>query len=202
MDSVQDSPKPPESVTPWYLFTLLGWLGRTLSCLGLVCAIVTITHFNIISGAGLIEAISGYITVLFLLWLAVLDAKTYTLPNKLLLIWLGCRMLLILLATLNSASFHIIIDSMLGAVGIFLIFIFIYYVSKRTLGGGDVKLSFVLGLSLTLSLIFTAVFYALLVASIFALIAIISKKMTKKDPLPLCPFLFLGTLISYVLHVW
>jgi len=178
-----------------------GIIGRILACLGFICAIVIITYFNIASGISLIEGISEYITVMFLLWLAIIDAKTFTLPNKLLIVWLGCRTLLLLMITLHYGSFHVIINSLLGAGSVFAVFLIFYYISKRTLGGGDVKLSFVLGFALTLSLVFTAVFYALLFCGIFALVAVITKKMKKKDHLPLGPFLFIGTLTAYILDV-
>jgi len=98
-------------------------------------------------------------------------------------------------------SIGIITDSLIGAFSMLIVFLIIYYISRRTLGGGDVKLSFVLGFALTITMVFTAVFYALLFCGIFAIVAIALKKLNRKSPLPLGPFLFLGTVVVYFLYV-
>jgi leader peptidase (prepilin peptidase)/N-methyltransferase len=197
-----DTDTPVLKVAPWHIFMQMKVWGRVLTGVGLVIAVVSITYFNVVSNSNPFEALSAYTTVLFLLWLAAIDAKTFRLPNEILATWLTLRALFILGISLYNGNLYTLIESLLGAVSMLIIFLIIYFISKRSLGGGDVKLSFVLGLALTQALVFTAVFYGLLFCGIFALIAVLTKKLKRKDNLPLGPCIFIGTIIAYVLHVW
>ena len=145
------------------------------------------------------EFITCFVTVFFMLWLAVTDFTGSVLPNKILLIWLACRVLLVTLSGVIDRSLAVPAYSIAGALIIGVLFLIMYYISRRTLGGGDVKLSFVLGFSLTLTNVFNAVFYGLIVCALFAVAGLITKKLKRKDLLPLGPFLFIGTLIAYLL---
>ena len=146
------------------------------------------------------EFISCFVTVFFMLWLAATDFTSFTLPNDILLRWLVCRLFLMTASGILEWSLEIPVYSALGAIVIGLLFLLMYYVSKRTLGGGDIKLSFVLGLSLTLTNVFNAVFYGLVICTLFAGVCLLLKKLNRKDFLPLGPFLFAGTLIAYFLR--
>jgi len=145
------------------------------------------------------ECISGFFTAFFMLWLAVTDFDGFVLPNRILLIWLFCRVTLVILSGAIEWSLIVPIYSLAGAFIISALFLLMYYISKRTLGGGDVKLSFVLGLSLTIADIFNAVFYGLVICALFSAVGLITKKLDRKALMPLGPFLFIGTLIAYML---
>ena len=145
------------------------------------------------------EFISCFVTVFFMMWLATTDFMGFVLPNNILLMWLVCRLFLMLASGILEWDITIPAYSAAGAVVIGLLFLLMYYVSKRTLGGGDIKLSFVLGLSLTLTNVFNAVFYGLIICTLFAGVCLLLKKLKRKDFLPLGPFLFAGTLIAYFL---
>jgi prepilin signal peptidase PulO-like enzyme (type II secretory pathway) len=145
------------------------------------------------------EFISCFFTVFFMLWLAVTDVTGFVLPNKIILLWLACRVFFITLSGVIDRSLVVPAHSLAGALIVGALFLIMYYASKRTLGGGDVKLSFVLGLSLTLTNVFNAVFYGLIACALFAAAGIAVKKLKGKDLLPLGPFLFIGTLIAYLL---
>ena len=186
---------------PWKIFNELGLKGRVLVIASLIFAITVVTIFNLTRDITIFEAVSNYLTVLFLLWLGAIDAKSFLLPNKILLAWFGCRMVLMLAAFLQTGNFGILVDSVAGAVVIGLFFLITYYLSKRTLGGGDVKLSFVLGLSITISMIFPAVFIGLVFCAAFSLVGLATKKLTRKDIIPLGPFLFIGTVMAYFLEL-
>ena len=145
------------------------------------------------------EFISCFITVFFMTWLATTDFIEFKLPNNILLAWLVCRLFLMFLSGILDWSMLVIMQSAAGSIVIGLLFLLMYYVSKRTLGGGDIKLSFVLGLSLTLANIFNAVFFGLVICTLFAGVCLMIKKLKRKDFLPLGPFLFIGTLVAYLL---
>jgi len=145
------------------------------------------------------EFISCFVTVFFMMWLATTDFTAFVLSNNIILAWLVCRLFLMMASGILEWDLTIPAYSVAGAAVIGLLFLLMYYVSKRTLGGGDIKLSFVLGLSLTLTNIFNAVFYGLVICTLFAGVCLLLKKLKRKDFLPLGPFLFAGTLVAYFL---
>jgi prepilin signal peptidase PulO-like enzyme (type II secretory pathway) len=188
-------------IIPWRVWLAMGTVGRTLVIVALLFALTAVSFSVIIRDVPALEAVSAYITVVFMLWLAMIDTKHFVLPNKILLAWLLCRTVFVVLGFLIVSSVDIMVDSVIGAVVIGLFFLVTHYLSKRSLGGGDVKLSFVLGFSLTITMIFTAVFYGLILCAIFALTGLAAKKLTRKTMIPLGPFLFAGTITAYILQI-
>lgn len=95
-----------------------------------------------------------------------------------------------------------IINHLFSATGVFLFFLIISYVfymltKKQSMGGGDIKLSFLLGLFLGFPGILVALYLAFLTGGIIAIILIIwKKKAFSKDTLPFGPFLITGAVIS------
>ena len=95
-----------------------------------------------------------------------------------------------------------IANHLLSGVGAFLFFIVISYgfyilTKKQSMGGGDIKLSFLLGLFLGFPGILVALYLAFLTGGIIAIILIIwRKKAFSKDTLPFGPFLITGAIIS------
>ena len=71
--------------------------------------------------------------------------------------------------------------------------------SKGQLGAGDVKLVFVMGLYLPGERIIGAVFYGTLICCVYSVLLLIRKKITRKDGVPMTPFLYLGTIITYII---
>jgi len=185
-------------ISPLTIYASLSLYERIVVTFALIVSIIIITLFAVTQSPYISEVISGYVTVIFLLWLAVIDYKSFTLPNIILLAWLGCRIVLIFAGIAITGSFDILISSMGGAAAMGILFLLVYYASKRSLGGGDVKLSFVLGLAITIYMAFTAVLLSLILCAIFSSVALILKKLSRKDPVPLGPFLFIGTVVTYL----
>ena len=130
--------------------------------------------------------------------LAVYDLKYMILPDKIIfrlyaIAGLGLTAQFILDRPISD------IKQVLGAVlvagGFFAV---IYYVSKgRWIGGGDVKLGFLLGLLLpSATLAVLMMFLASLVATFVSLPLIASKKMKRSAKVPFGPFLIAGTVIA------
>lgn len=180
------------------LFIELSTKIKIILLCALLVSIFIITYEHLQNGNNVLQLLSIYGTLLFMLTLAVIDAKLYIIPNSILIMWLVFRLIFIALEVLVTFTIYPVISSFLGAFIVFMLFLAVYYITKRSLGGGDVKLSFVLGLSLTTYFVFTAVFYALLLSAVFSIIALATKKLTRKDALPLGPFLFLGTVAAYL----
>ncbi|MBQ1281695.1 MAG: hypothetical protein IIY16_05580, partial [Oscillospiraceae bacterium] len=75
------------------------------------------------------------------------------------------------------------------------VFFLCYLISGRQLGGGDVKLSLVMGLYLTGARVMGAVTYGVVLCCIYTVINLLLKRISMKDGIPLVPFLYLGTLL-------
>jgi leader peptidase (prepilin peptidase)/N-methyltransferase len=101
---------------------------------------------------------------------------------------------------LNSS---LLIPNLVSGLGAFIFFIVISYgffvlTKRQSMGGGDIKLSFLLGLFLGFPGILVSLYLAFLTGAIISIILILWKKKTSlKDSLPFGPFLISGTIISF-----
>ena len=72
----------------------------------------------------------------------------------------------------------------------------VYIISRKGLGGGDVKLMGVASLYLGYDGALSALLYGSVLSALTAVILTVMKKMTPKDSIPLVPFLYIGILIT------
>lgn len=73
-----------------------------------------------------------------------------------------------------------------------------YLLGRGSMGAGDVKLAFVLGLYLTGEYVVGAVFYGCMASAVYSLVQMARKKLSRKDTIPFVPFLYLGLIIRYL----
>ncbi len=145
---------------------------------------------------------TNYLTLTTFGYIAsVIDIKTKLIPNKL-IIYMAISWFFITTISL-FVDFYIAVETLKSSLGGFLIggglFLFMYIISKKGIGGGDVKFIAVTGLfagySDTMSIMFVSSFFA----GIFCLILLAIKKVKKDDAISLAPFLYIGILISVFL---
>lgn len=147
-------------------------------------------------------------TVRFGLWLyvlgslivlAVYDLRWYLLPDKVLL---PLILPAAALDSLSAASAHSIGPIYRPALAGLLfggIFYLIAVLSKgKGMGGGDIKLAFVMGLLLGVKKTALAMLVAFNLAAVVSLVLIGLRLRRRKDPIPFGPFLILGTLIAFL----
>ena len=138
-----------------------------------------------------IIAVFGYIA-------AVGDIKTKHIPNTLILamlvVWV-CVTAVYLLFDIHAAV-SIIVSSVLGFAVSGTMFLIVYLLSRRGLGGGDVKFMASAGLYLGVSGSLTAIFIGTTLAALVGLVLLILKKIGRKDAFPLAPFLYAGILVA------
>ena len=135
--------------------------------------------------------ISGFIVIFFT------DLKSGIIPDKILLPAIIVTFLYLLIV--NPSSFIINIFCGIGAFLFFLIIaaVFLVLIGKESMGGGDIKLAFLLGLFLGFPNIIISLYIAFLTGGLLGIILILwRKKSFQRATLPFGPFLVLGASMS------
>lgn len=143
-----------------------------------------------------------YFGMLMLSVLTVTDIKEKRIPNKVLLVMLGVWTVYIIINMIFDLSSALKLAAMSLSGLVFNGFVFVagYYLTKKKLGGGDVKLAAVLGLFFTVERSFGILLYGLVLCCLFSVIMLITKKMRSDMQVPLCPFLYLGAIIMLMIN--
>ena len=125
--------------------------------------------------------------------LGIIDYKQRIIPNKILLVMTGIRAVLLAgdMLVYPDYKWELIVSAFCGmAIG---------FVTRKSIGLGDVKMVAVIGFYLGLSQIWSAMVTGLLLAGIFSCIQLARKKVSMKDFIPLAPFLSAGTILIMLL---
>ena len=135
----------------------------------------------------------SYIAMLF-------DIRQRCIPNKLVLSMFIAWSLLITQNLLTDMQTGILFftDGVLGLLIGGGVFLAVYLLSRKGLGGGDVKFMAAAGLYLGFSSTIPAILYGTILAAMTGFILIILGRITRKDSLPLAPFLFVGIMITVI----
>lgn len=178
----------------------LPWKNRTLLvslCLCIVCYAAS----YLLHGKDVPTAVLDVIFAAGMVLLAHIDLKKHIVPNKILLVllavWVTAATLGILFDT--AAGVGRVFSALGGALMAGCMFFLCYLISGRQLGGGDVKLSVIMGLYLTGERVMGAVTYGVILCCVYSVVMLIRKKVTVKDGIPLVPFLYLGTVLTFVI---
>lgn len=128
--------------------------------------------------------------------LSIIDLKTHRLPNQL-VGWFALIETAILVAfSLSTDNPFQLITALGVAVATTTIYLLLYLSSRGSLGMGDVKFAFPLGLCIgwySADLWLLAIFVSFLLAGLVAVIGLATKRMTRKSRLAFGPYMFLGT---------
>jgi len=145
--------------------------------------------FSLVRSALLI--ILSYIAMVF-------DINTKRIPNTLVLVMIAGWLLILLPVVFFDTENGIVLltDSLYGLLSGGGLFLLVYLISRKGLGGGDVKFMAAAGLYLGFSETIPAILYGTVLATIVGLTLILSKKIGRKDTMPLAPFLFVGIMIT------
>jgi prepilin signal peptidase PulO-like enzyme (type II secretory pathway) len=155
----------------------------------IVLVVASFSHFGL-SGQALLGAVFCPTLVL----LAAIDAKHKLLPNEIILPAILVVGLIVAASTPHSFLWHLAAAAALG--GFFFIFGIIF---AGSLGMGDAKLGFLLGLALGSKVFGAAIiaFAGLLVAALYVLAT--RGVSARKDAIPFGPFLALGGIVAFFL---
>ena len=192
---------------------LLGWLllrGRCRSCtapisvryplvelgMGLLWFLVALR----LAGAGLGWAIPAYLALAFIcVVLAVIDATTRLLPNRITYPAFPAMLTLLLLASVGLGDLGRLARGLLAALAVGAFFLLLALISPRGMGLGDVKLAPTLGLGLgwlSWGTVAVGIFAGFLLGGLAGLAAIFALGLSRKSLLPFGPWLVAGTLLG------
>jgi leader peptidase (prepilin peptidase) / N-methyltransferase len=190
-----------------------GWLllgGRCRSCrvripvryplvelgMGLLWFLVALR----LASAGLAWAIPAYLALAFIcLTLAVIDASTRLLPNRITYPAFPLMLGLLLLASVGLGDLGRLGRGLLAAVAVGAFFLLLALISPRGMGLGDVKLAPTLGLALgwlSWGAVAFGIFAGFLLGGLAGLAAIALLGLTRKSLLPFGPWLVTGALLG------
>lgn len=126
------------------------------------------------------------------------DIREQRIPNKLVIIMLGVWILVIVpqMFLRMEYTLYLVLSGVVGFLLAGTVFVIVYLVSRKGLGGGDVKLMAVSGLYLGTTNVLPAMLYGSVFAGVIGVILIISKKIGPRDTIPLVPFLYAGMVLA------
>lgn len=125
-----------------------------------------------------------------LIVVSFIDIEHQIIPNKLITTALVIGIVCFLI---NDISFVNAIGGMVLGGGLLLLLA----LAPGVLGGGDIKLMFVLGIFLGAKGVLVAIFLAFAIASIISILLLLLKIKKRKDYIPFGPFLSIGTFIAF-----
>lgn len=134
-----------------------------------------------------------------LLWpCAWTDLRTMRIPNKILLIGVGYRAILLIaeLFTAQPGLQGVLVSELIAAVALFVAAFLCRIMVHNSVGGGDIKMMAVMGLFLGLNGIWNALMLSFIIMFVVALSLLLLKKKKKNDALPFAPAVLAGTVIT------
>ncbi len=135
-----------------------------------------------------------YLCILLLIYIAIKDITSFIISNKILCV-------LLVLALIRQVLSVNSIDDMkfllLCSVILLVIFSVLYYGIKNFMGGGDVKLIFVLSIWLGYPQIIIALYIAFIFGGVFAVMYLLIKQRMYTVKIAFAPFLVVGAVVSF-----
>ena len=131
--------------------------------------------------------------------LSVIDLRTFLLPNRIVFPLTVVSVVLLGFAALAGGDLDVFVRALLGGAAAFAVFFILHIVSPASMGFGDVKLSFTLGLFLGWlgwGYVFLGLFLGFLYGAVIGVALIALRIKTRKDHVPFGPYLAAGTMTA------
>ena len=136
--------------------------------------------------------------------LSIVDFKSHRLPNKLVGWFVAVEILIMGIIEWMASDFARLLPALGVAAATMISYVLLYLVSRGSLGMGDVKFAFPLGLCVgwySADYWLVAIFVSFLIAGLVSVIGLVTKQMTRKSRLAFGPYMFLGTFLVCVFEV-
>lgn len=152
----------------------------------------------------MLEILPLAVLILFGLWLSIIDIRSHRLPNQI----VGAMALLLIsvqaVIALTQSQLDRLVTALIIALATTLVYLLLYIVSRGSMGMGDVKFAFPLGLVIgwyNPEQWLPAIFLTFCLAGLVAMAGIALKRTSWKSTLALGPYMFVASgfvcLISY-----
>jgi leader peptidase (prepilin peptidase)/N-methyltransferase len=152
----------------------------------------------------MLEFLPLVILLLFGLWLSIIDIRSHRLPNQI----VGAMALLLIsvqaVIALTQSQLDRLVTALITALATTLVYLLLYIVSRGSMGMGDVKFAFPLGLAIgwyNPEQWLSAIFLTFCMAGLVAITGIALKRTSWKSMLALGPYMFAASgfvcLINY-----
>ncbi|WP_309080423.1 A24 family peptidase [Zhihengliuella sp.] len=128
--------------------------------------------------------------------LAVIDARTHRLPNRIVLPWYPVAVVLLGAAALLAGDPGQTLRMLAGGAILFGFYLLLHLIQPRGMGMGDVKLAGVLGLHLAFpawEYLALGTLLTFLAGGLTAVVLVLTKRIDAKASVPFGPFMVLGT---------
>lgn len=135
-----------------------------------------------------------YLCILLLIYIAIKDITSFIISNKILCVLL---VLALIRQVLSVNSINDMKFLLLCSVILLVIFNVLYYGIKNFMGGGDVKLIFVLSIWLGYPQIIIALYIAFIFGGVFAVMYLLIKQRMYTVKIAFAPFLVVGAVVSF-----
>lgn len=192
----------------WDLVPVFSWLflkgkcrycGDKISPIYPIGELLTATAYTIIAYqfGFTMEALIQITFITVMIWATVTDMKSTMVPDRFVVIGLVSVLLLRVISGGELVSYLIA-----SAVSFTILFLILFF-SGGKMGGADVKLYALIGLSIGLQDAIGSLFYASIIALMFQVPIIIANKgVDREKEIPFLPFITLGVLATYVLDIF
>lgn len=139
---------------------------------------------------------------LMLLAAMMVDYRCHRIPNAVVLSGYGAGLLLLAVELVFQPenALRSLLAALIGASFCLVLLYLLARLTKEGVGMGDVKLLSALGWLVGLVPALIALFLAMILCALAAVVLLLSKKKSRKDVLPLGPFLFLGYFILIIMY--
>ena len=136
--------------------------------------------------------------------LSIVDFKSHRLPNQLVGWFTATQILIMAVISWMASDFARLLTALGVAAATMISYVLLYLVSRGSLGMGDVKFAFPLGLCVgwySANQWLVAIFISFLLAGLVSVIGLVTKRITRKSRLAFGPYMFLGTFLVCVFEV-
>lgn len=128
---------------------------------------------------------------------ALIDFRQHIIPNKLLVVGIGCRVGLLIPETIwiHTDVLNVLFEELIVTIILVLICFIPAFIFKGSIGYGDIKLLGVMGLFQGTRVI-SSLMISLIISFFVALFLLITKKKGRKDEIAFGPSILIGTTIA------
>ena len=144
----------------------------------------------------MLELLPLVVLLLFGLWLSIIDIRSHRLPNKVVAAMTLVSISIQALIALTQSQLDRLIAALTTALVTTLVYFLLYVCSRGSMGMGDVKFAFPLGLAIgwyNPEQWLPAIFITFCLAGLVALTGIALKRTSWKSALALGPYMFIAS---------